>query len=210
MNIDKPVPETTPGPDYAGMLNDALDKIDAHDHTTGYGKKINQAGIQFNGDFDANEQTIKGLKSAVFSNQATPISLSYGLYVYNYNLFFKTPSGTVQLTEGNFQFSSGELKYKTVTTNSYAVSASDRNYVIGYNLALNVKTVTLPAAASVGAFYIVFRDIAGDAGSYPISFQPFGTERINNVAGPTMTPLINTNGGVARLICDGVSKWWTI
>lgn len=212
MQLDKPTVLTTPGPDYANMLNTIVDKIDQHDHTTNAGVKINQAGLNFNGDIPANGQTIVNLKAAQYDEAGTIPLLNRAVFVYGGDLYYRptTGGGSVQLTSGTaVSAASGTLKYKLIATMNYTLLTSDANYVLAYSYTGFPKLITMPAASTVGVFYLVIRDIGGDAGSNPISLVPNGADKFNNVGGANFAA-VTTNGGVCRIISDGISKWWTI
>jgi len=208
MLLEKPTPMSTLGPAWADQINAIIDKIDAHDHTPGDGVQLNQSALNINGDFEVNNQRITEVKALSFQNQAADVAFTNGFFVQNFNLYYKNSFGSsIQITNGNQQFLSGEIGWKTVTTPTYTVVNSDRNTVIGYNLPGVIKTVTLPLISTVGVLHIIFRDIAGDANAFRININVTGSDRIN---GDVLTTYpLDWGHGTLRLISDGISRWYT-
>lgn len=86
-------------------LNDALDLVDAHDHSTGKGPKVTQAGINLTGDLEHNGNSATELKSVEFSLVASSSMTGHvrGLWWNSADneLYIRTNGGTdVQLTSG--------------------------------------------------------------------------------------------------------------
>jgi len=214
MNLDLPIVSSTPGPSWAAMLNTLIALLDAHDHTSGKGVTLNPSAMNVNVNYPFNNQQITGARGIAFQDQGVSLGPIFGgLQVSQDELWWRNATGVsnVQITlGGTLNIPSGALRYKLVSTQTYTVIAADANNVIGASFAGFPKTFTMPAANIIAAgMYFVVRDVAGDAGTNPISFTPIGSDKINNV-GPAASPLINTNGGVARIISDGVSRWWTV
>jgi hypothetical protein len=66
-------------------------------------------------------------------------------------------------------------------------------------------TLSLPAA-NAGPYFMIVRDVGGNANANPISIAPNGTDLIN---GANATIKISNNFGSKLLISDGSSKWLT-
>lgn len=66
MNLTLPTEGASSGT-WDELLNDALDLVDAHDHSTGKGTKVTQAGINLTGDLEHNGGSATELRSIDFS-----------------------------------------------------------------------------------------------------------------------------------------------
>ncbi len=75
MGLILPSPSVTEGPEWASLLNAALEAIDSHDHSTGSGALVPVAGLLINNDFDLNSY---GINSAsiirLTSTGSTPVT----------------------------------------------------------------------------------------------------------------------------------------
>lgn len=58
MNLDLPVVDSTPGPEWASLLNSALSTVDSHDHTAENGVQVPTAGILINEDLEFNSNSL--------------------------------------------------------------------------------------------------------------------------------------------------------
>jgi hypothetical protein len=107
MNLDKPVVSSTAGPAWETLLNAIFDLIDAHDHSSGKGVLITQAGVYLTDDLSFRSQSAKELESVAFDNLSAAGPLSRSLYVRAGELWFKDADGTeIQLTDdGTINFS---------------------------------------------------------------------------------------------------------
>lgn len=105
MNLNLPVPTSTLGPAWAQQLNDALDKIDNHDHSSGSGTKVTPSGLNINAALDINNNNVLNVNTLELINQSATLSgVSYAcsLQFSNGNFFIVNSGGTpVQLTNGN-------------------------------------------------------------------------------------------------------------
>lgn len=108
MSLNLPTVSATVGPEWASMLNAALTSLDAHDHSAGYGKKINPLGLDINADLSFGGNNLTTARSLRMSNQTSAVSGILdirSLYVYNNDLYYNNQSGTaVQLTAGSAIF----------------------------------------------------------------------------------------------------------
>jgi hypothetical protein len=87
------------------LLNDALDLVDAHDHSTGKGPKVTQAGINLTGDLEHNGNSATELKSVEFSlvASASMAGRVRGLWFNSADneLYIRTNGGAdIKLTSG--------------------------------------------------------------------------------------------------------------
>lgn len=91
--------------------------------------------------------------------------------------------------------------YVTKTAN---YSADGSEGIIAYTALAAGRTVTLPLANTVPAgTQVSIRDWANNAGTNNITIAKTGSDTL---VGPTT---INTNGGHALAVSDGVDKWYS-
>ena len=102
MDLALPVVNTTLGPAYAQLNNEAFEAIDTHDHTIGNGVLIPAAGIGIDADLQFNGFSATELEAATFGDVAgTPADRS--VYVDGGDLYFKDGDGTaIPLTVAGF------------------------------------------------------------------------------------------------------------
>jgi uncharacterized protein YjbI with pentapeptide repeats len=130
MNLDLPVVGVagTSGPDWADMLNTALELLDSHDHTSTKGKQIPTAGLNLDADLDFNSLNAIGLRSTRLEEQVALMSDPDDVlcvYTYGGDLYFTNAAGTnVQITSG------GSLSLAALGTISgdYSTSTADLTY----------------------------------------------------------------------------------
>lgn len=72
--------------------------LDAHDHTTGNGAKITTGALNIDANLPMNNHSISEVVSAIFTNQPAPLTTSYGLYVENGDLVYRSSSQKVPIT----------------------------------------------------------------------------------------------------------------
>ena len=100
------------------------------------------------------------------------------------------------------QQNGGQMAKRTATSTSYTALQTD--YIIGVTSTAAARTITLPAAATVGAGWTyIIKDESGGAGTNNIIVDGNGAETIDGAA----TQAINTNYGSMNLYCDG-SNWF--
>jgi hypothetical protein len=104
MNLSLPTPGTTTGPQWASMLNTAIETIDSHNHTSGQGARVPTAGLNINADLTFNNYNQDYVNSTRFTNQSSTLAGASdlrSLYVVNGDLYFNNSSGTaVRITDG--------------------------------------------------------------------------------------------------------------
>ena len=104
-NMLLPVPTVggTLGPQYAVDINSCLSLVDSHDHSTGKGVSITQAGINITGDLALNGFNATLLRSTRYSSQGAVLALGTDLncaYVVNDDLYFNDGLGNqIRMTQ---------------------------------------------------------------------------------------------------------------
>jgi hypothetical protein len=210
MNLNLPAVQQTLGPEWASLLNAALQVVDNHDHTSGKGVKVKTAGIDINADLNfANFRTLN-VGSTLYRNNSSVLSgpsNSNSLHVANGNLYFTNNSGiAVQLTNG------GSIVSTPAAVQSLGVTSINANLTIAPSDSFVViitdtnapRVITLPLASSVvaGRLYII-KDKDGLSNDNPISIVAQGSDLIDGSA----TFNIDSNKAATMIICDGASNW---
>jgi len=99
--LEKPEVGVDAGPAWATAVNNTIDAVDAHDHTTNKGSRINTAGISINADLEFNEYQATELKGVVLST-SNASSNNSAIYQSGGNLYWRNATGTaVQITTGS-------------------------------------------------------------------------------------------------------------
>ena len=211
MGLDLPTPTVTLGPAWATQLNDALEVVDSHDHSTGKGTKIPTGGININGDLDYNTFGLLQVGYVQFSDIVTPLTGSTNtekLHVATGDLYFTNDSGTaVQITDGGSLVTSPGNAQTFEVQNVSAdliISAVDTFVYLTVDTTA-ARMITLPLAASVttGRIYIV-KDKDGQAKTNNITIATSGSDLIDGASSLTF----DSNRGSVMLVGDGASNWY--
>lgn len=210
MNLQLPTVSVTLGPEWAVEINEALEAVDAHTHTSGSGVQIPTAGLNINAHLD-----FQGYKAYdLFSTQFDPVNVpltgasnANSVSVSAGNLYFTNGSGiSVQITSGGSVVSTPaqveNLQYDTVASN-LTIGASD-NYVFLAVDTTSSRTITLPLASSVatGRIYYI-KDATGDSNTNPITVDASGSDLIDGAADVDLY----SNYSCTGFISNGVDAW---
>jgi len=213
MNLDLPVVLDTIGPDYAEMVNDALEVVDLHDHTSGKGKRVPSAGLDINADLNFAGYKPYNLKSTQFSNQVaalTGAANALSVHTYSGDLYYTNGAGnSVQITSGGSLLATPgattALELTTLAAN-LTIGPADTFVVIATNTAAP-RTIDLPLANTVAAGRIyAIKDSTGTANTSPITIARQGSDTIDGATSQT----IASNYGCVWVIGDGVASWYII
>jgi hypothetical protein len=99
--VPTPGPGGTPGPQWAQLVNTALQTIDSHDHTPGKGAPIAVGALTINQDLNFASFGIIDLNRLTFTPVGSPFTGNNIISVVNGDLFFNDGSGNqIQLTAG--------------------------------------------------------------------------------------------------------------
>lgn len=100
MALPVPIVGVDPGPDYATNVNTCFFFIDSHDHSSGKGIPITQAGINITSALPFSSNPATGLSYLNFTSQVA-VSAQKSLYVLNNDLYFRDGNnGQIALTAG--------------------------------------------------------------------------------------------------------------
>lgn len=98
MNLTLPEVLVTSGPTYATQINNALDVIDAHDHSSSKGLKITPLGLNINQDLSLSLNQLVDVKAVKLTAQASVATLG-ALYVKGVDLYYRDLSNNeIRLT----------------------------------------------------------------------------------------------------------------
>lgn len=210
MNLTLPTPSVTLGPEWATELVTALETIDAHDHSSGFGAKITPAGLNINTDLNINSYRLVNVKSTKHTDQGatlTGATNASSVYSVGGNLYYTNGSGVaVQLTSGStvvsVPASTDSLQFDFVDSD-LVIGASDEYVYISIDTSAE-RTITLPAASAVstGRIYII-ADESGQSEEFPLTIATTGDDEIMGDSELVLT----SNYGTWFVISNGVDKW---
>lgn len=207
MNLVEPDVGITPGPEWAELLNAALELIDSHDHTPGKGTKVTQAGILINGDFSLNGFSATQAKSVELAAQGSTLTSIGSVYRVGNNLYYNNAAGApVQITSGGSVNApgSGAINVSVLTSYPYTVLSGDAQKALIVDTSA-ARTINLPSATV--AMFFILKDGTGGAQTNPISVVPNGLDTID---GANATYLIDYNFASVAFVSDGVTKWYGV
>jgi hypothetical protein len=102
MGLILPEVMLTLGPQYASMLNTALEVVSAHTHVSGSGNPVPTAGIQLNADLTFNSFAATDLERTAYTDQIAALTDVRSVYTVNGDLYYTNTAGDqVQITAGN-------------------------------------------------------------------------------------------------------------
>lgn len=223
MNLKLPVVGRTIGPEWALMVNDALERIDQHDHASGSGKLVPITSIRVNADIDFTPSTtaygVKNLRYARFTDLnaagiAAPTAESV-LFSWKNDLWWNHDSGTgsgtpVQITQKGV-LASKTTYFETFTLEdvhgTWEIGNYERYAFLAVHPRVGGTAITLPSASVSGAgkFFII-QDVAGTASGRTITISPESTDFIGSgTVGASVS--VSTDYGHYWLTSDGVSTW---
>ncbi len=189
MNLDLPVVSTTPGPEWAQDLNDALDIVDEHDHTSGKGVKVPVAGLNIDGNLSMQVHSLIQILASVYNNQSADPADLRSIYVKGGELFYKDAAGNaVQITSGgsiNGPYGSiGGLVSPATAT----YSAVNKDFTFNYD-------ASKPARLNIGDIRLYPFDGASVYSNYVTIKVPTSLASQTTVTMPTYTGTIGLDFG---------------
>lgn len=206
MGLDLPTVSSTLGPEWASLLNAALEIIDAHDHSTGKGTKVTPAGININAALTMASNALQLAASVSLANKVSADSSEIrSIQSIGNDLYYINSAGTaVRLTNGSSIVNTGGLiSINSPSSYPYTVTSADLANMILADSSGGAVTINLPAASG-GELYFWVKDETGSAQTNNISIAPDGSDEIENV---NANYVIDWNNGAVALISDGATKW---
>lgn len=207
MNLILPEPEVTIGPDWAEELNEALETVDAHDHSTGKGVKITPTGIEINSDLAFNSNAATTVSYVELIDSVVTLATPAVVYRVDEDLYYNTSIGTpVQITAGGVVNApgSGVIAAKVVSVYPYTVISGDAQKVIIVDTT-SARTINMPPATTTMFFMI--KDGNQLAQTNVITVSPDGTDTID---GSNSNFLLDWNNASVGFVSDGVTKWYVV
>jgi len=131
MSLPVPVVGVDLGPQYAIDINTCLGLIDSHNHSSGQGTAISQAGISISGDFALNGYNATLVRTVRFSSQGAVLSLPTDLicaYAVGNDLYFNDGLGNqIRMTQsGSIAGTTGSIAGLTSPASATYVPASSK------------------------------------------------------------------------------------
>lgn len=165
MNMPIPVVGLAPGPDWASYLNNCLNIIDQHTHSSGSGNPITPDGLSISGDLSFQQNNATFLRTIRFSAQASTLSGASDVgcaYVSGVDLYFNDANGNiVRITQsGGVAGSPGSIANLT--------SPASASYSAGTQTFVWQSGANIPANLDAGS--VVVRNLT--AGSNGITISP--------------------------------------
>lgn len=210
MNLVLPTVSVTLGPEWATELNDALDVIDAHDHSSGKGTQVKAAGLNVDDDLSFNNSKAYELSSAQFHQVDAPLtgaSNAASVSTFADDLYYTNGAGiSVQITSGGSVITSpgtfSTLSETSVNTN-LTIGPADTFVFLRVDTS-TARTITLPLASAVaaGRVYII-KDVTGSANANPITITRAGSDTIDGAS----TSILDSTYGSTWVVGNGVDSW---
>lgn len=211
MNLDLPTVSVTLGPTWATEINEALEVIDLHDHSSGKGARVPTSGLNINADLEFNNYRASELFSSQYESNSSALTGSANansVSVTSGNLYFTNNSGVaIQITSGGSLATSpgsaSTFEYQSIAANT-TILPSDTFVYLAIDTTVS-RTITLPLAnaVSAGRIYIV-KDISGESLDNPITVSTSGSDNIDGASSASL----NSNYGSWMIIGDGSSEWY--
>lgn len=196
-NMSLPVPTvgSENGPQYAIDINDCMQLLDQHDHSSGSGVPITPNGLNINADLDINDNNLTALRSIRF--QAQPSALvgvsDLGcLYETGVDLYYRDGNGNnIRITQsGGIAGPAGSITNLVAPASATYVPLSstfvwqsnvntpanmDGASFILRNLVANSKGMTLQPPAAMATDYIITLPVPPASGNSFVMMDNAGT-----------------------------------
>lgn len=121
-----PDPQVTPGPEWAQLLVDALERIDEHDHSADMGVALSIGSLTVDGDLSLQSYNLTDIRTLRLNTQvSTPVTANDLQIIYSEGgeLFYRDDAGNaVQITNN------GSLAGTAGTIANLGVGGSSANY----------------------------------------------------------------------------------
>lgn len=204
MDITIPTIGVDAGPGWAGTLNEAFAKVDAHDHTSGKGAQVTPAGLNIASQLTFNGFAVVGASDVGFGSTSsfrtfppcTLFSTTHDLWYVDGNL------NKIELTNSYQPYTFSTFLgggFPVTAFGSLVLMSSDPYGLVLTNSSSGTMTVTLPTATrNLGRLYTI-KD-TGHAATHTVTVATYGSETIDGSATATLT----ANYQVLRLYSDGI------
>jgi len=206
MALEIGVPGSTPGPDWAELIERNKEAIDEHDHSPTKGVPVPSAGLNHNDEEDFGDNGILNARVVQLAERTSPPSDLAVIYRDSSgDLYWKNAGGvSVQLTSGSALAASvlGNGFWQTEEKSAGFTLSGSNKTLLRINTTAAARAVTLPPVSSItqGQYWVVV--VTGSNGA---TFAPDGTDTLNGAA---TAYTLRADQGAALLTCtdDG----WTL
>lgn len=218
MSLPVPIVGVDLGPQYAIDINSCLSILDSHDHSSGDGVRISQAGINLTGDLPFNGFNATNLRTTRYASQGAPLAVASDLgcvYVVTNDLYFNDGLGNqIRMTQsGGVAGTPGSIAGLTAPASATYIPAStkfvwqsavntsaimDAGSIIIRNATANSKGVTIAAPAALANDYTMALPAALPAQKSGLSSDSSGNigvdwSSINDAQNYTLTGTVSAN-----------------
>jgi len=211
MTLDLPTVSITLGPEWATMLNEALELIDLHDHSSGKGVKVTPAGLNINQTLSFDSNKASNLYSTQYISQAatlTGVNNARSLYSVGGDLYYTNGSGNaIQLTSGGsiVAVPGAASSFERTSTNAnLVINPADTFVTIEVDTSAPISIILPDAATVVGGRIFIIKDSEGTGANVNnISITANGGNTIDGDVSLTL----DSERGSYVLTGDGTSNW---
>jgi len=161
MNLVLPTvgPSGQVGPTYATNLNVALERVDAHNHTSGNGQPLTQGAFNITGDLELNGNDLIEVAATLYESKALVTAQLSAVYVVGGNLYFNNSAGVaIQITAG----SGINLTSLGTIGGDYSTSTASVIYTDATKLFLFKQSPTQTANLACGPIFIYENTVASN------------------------------------------------
>ncbi len=160
MGLVLPVPTVELGPAWAAELNNALQLVDAHDHSAGKGVQITPAGINITADLPMMSNNLTQVRSTRYISNSAPLVASgsdvLAVYVSGVDLYYNDGSGNqVRITQG------GSVTGSAGTITGLPSGTASASFVAGTGTFEFLQATSTAANMDAGTYILRY------PGSYP-------------------------------------------
>lgn len=217
MNLSLPTPTVTIGPGWATDLNTALERVDEHDHSSGFGQKITPAGLNISDDLDINDNNLDNVNSMRMKSQSGSLggaSDIRSVYSVSGDLYYNNGSGTaIQITSGSGlnAASLGGIggDYATSTASLFYTSASslftfDRSSGVRADVDLGEVTIREGVVSANG---ITLKSPTSLGASYNLTLPsavPASTKILTMTSGGVVSPLYDVDNSTTEISSNNI------
>ena len=210
MNLELPVPSSTPGPEWANLLNTVFNLIDNHDHSTDNGVKITPAGMNITTNLSFNSKAATSLNYAGFTQSTTPTANDILFVDTTGALKWKTANGLYTVLDatgggidgftGDYTSSPAQANYSDTTktytfTQDTGITAFIKSGAITiYENVASAKGIMLQSPTSLVADYnLTLPPALAVSNDLPIISSNAGVLTYNDQALKTNSSVVFTN-----------------
>lgn len=184
MNLNVPAVATTQGPQYAEDINSSLNKIDAHNHTSGQGLQIPTAGLNIDSNLSLNNFGITNASRIGLVSQNVPPA-GGSVYRNNDDLYYVDGTGAnVRITQGGAVAVSGAVGFSGLPFGTAGASYNNLNQSFVFQSATNT-------AANLDCGSVTLREVVASANGVTLA-SPLVLAASYTMYMPSALPIANS------------------